>query len=162
MKQYLAVISFLSVFSINSYAELIKVKYESFDLIVVIDKDFKKYTDVMDTVAQKYNLKICVQDSFRLKNMKVNRAIVVPYEKSNHYVGHAIDINIIHNNQLYNSTRLKKYEILPIEIKQFIQECKNNGLYWGGELKVNDVVHFDDGLNYLDPVKYDELINIYQ
>jgi hypothetical protein len=162
MKSILASLVLLLVFSVNAYSELLKTKYVSFSDYIMIDIGFKKYMDTMDKIAVKYNLRICVQDSFRRKNTIVEKAIVIPFDRSNHFVGHAIDINIMLNDVLYNSTKLKQYKILPIEIKKFIEECKLAGLKWGGDIVVKDVVHFDDGLNYIDEKRYDELLIKYQ
>jgi len=141
---------------------LVVRKFDSFNEEVLIDKEFEYFARIIDHEAKKQNLQIMVQESFRVNGRAVNNAIVIPYEKSNHFIGHAIDINIVYKGIWYNSTKLKKYDELPIGIKNFIIGCKSKGISWGGDYRINDAVHFDDNLNNIDPVKYEWLYNLHQ
>ena len=157
----LSVFIVLLVISCTNNA-LITSSYASFDKTVTFEKGFKQYLDKMDALARKYSITINVQESFRRKDVKVENAIVRPVQTSNHLVGHAIDINIIYNNTLFNSTNLANYKDLPDEIKEFIKGCKSIGLRWGGDFKEIDAVHFDDNLYELNRKKYETLYKRYQ
>ena len=148
----------------TAYAQssLITIKYKSFDKPIEVDAGFEKHTEIMNKLALMNDLKIIVQQSFRKANEEIENAIVVPVKTSNHLVGHAIDINIEYAGKLYNSKLLKNYELLPEKIKIFIIGCRISKIRWGGDLKINDSVHFDDDLYDVDRKKYEELIELYQ
>jgi len=152
------------IIGLYAYSEegFVFIRYESFSEKILVDKSFEQYTRKMDSIAKGLSIKIMVQESFRVFGKAVENAIVIPFQKSNHYVGHALDINLVYNDVWYNSAKLKRYDELPEAIKSFIKQCKSNGLFWGGDLPVHDVVHFDDGLYSKDPVKYQYLFDYYQ
>jgi hypothetical protein len=147
-----------------AYAQssLITIKYKAFDKPIDIDNGFKKYTEIMNGLALMNDLKIIVQQAFRKANEEVENAIVVPVKTSNHLVGHAMDINIEYGGILYNSKLLKNYDLLPENIKIFIIGCRISKIRWGGDLKINDSVHFDDNLYEINNNGYEELYRMYQ
>jgi hypothetical protein len=122
-----------------------------------IDEDFELYLEKMNTIAQKYNITVVVNSSYRV-DANVRGAIVTPATHSNHMIGHAIDCNLLLNGTLYNSTRMQSD---TGTIRLFINEVKAAGFRWGGDFRKPDPVHFDDGLNLRDmPLwmkKYNEL-----
>lgn len=109
----------------------------------LIDEDFEPSLIKMNAVAVKYGITVKVNSSFR-KDANVKGAIVVPATHSNHMVGHGIDCNLIYKGILYNSVKMQSDTGI---IRQFINEVKASGLRWGGDFKLKDPVHFDDGLN---------------
>lgn len=111
--------------------------------ICTIDEDFETSLIKMNDIAKKYGITVIVNSSFR-KTANVQGAIVKPATHSNHMVGHAIDCNLMLNGKLYNSVMMQSSSGV---IRRFINEVKLTGLRWGGDFKVKDPVHFDDGLN---------------
>lgn len=86
-----------------------------------------------------------------------------PASRSNHLVGHAIDMNIQSGEGFFNSTLLKNdnFEQLPANIKSFIKAIRKvPALRWGGDF--NDPVHIDDGLNIAHPKLWDQKFAIIQ
>jgi hypothetical protein len=109
----------------------------------------------MDRLAEQNNLQIRVQQSFRKADGQITGSIVPPAERSNHLVGHAVDINIVYNGDTYTSSRLGNYDNLPQAIKNFISGCESAGIRWGGRFTPSDPVHFDDGINLNNRDWYD-------
>jgi hypothetical protein len=139
--------------------QIIVIKLRNFDKEVVIEEGFLKYLKVMESLAVQNNLQILVQQSFRMAEMPMAGNIVPPDTRSNHLVGHAIDINISLDGQSFNSSRLGNYEKLPKAIKNFILGCENAGMRWGGHFTPIDPVHFDDWINDKNPNWYDKWIS---
>lgn len=110
----------------------------------IVDEEFVPYLNIMATYTKLYGFKIYITSSYR-KDTNVSGAIVKPASMSNHLIGHAIDCNIIdEKGKLWNS---KMLENPSKNIQEFIDKLKSGGLRWGGDFKVKDTVHFDDGLN---------------
>ena len=122
-----------------------------------IDEDFEPFLMKMNAIAQKYNITVKVNSSYRV-DANVIGAIVKPATHSNHMIGHAIDCNLIHASGFYNSVKMQSDTGV---IRQFINEVKAAGFRWGGDFRKPDPVHFDDGLNIKDMTawiaKYDNL-----
>jgi len=122
-----------------------------------IDEDFEPTLIKVNAIAQKYNITVHINSSFRV-DANVRGAIVKPATHSNHMIGHAIDCNLEHAGGFYNSARMQTDTGV---IRQFINEVKAAGLRWGGDFRKPDPVHFDDGLNIKDmtawTAKYDKL-----
>ena len=136
-----------------------------------VDEDFVSYLDKMNEAAQKRMITIGVTSAFRLNSDHINGAVVTPAKKSNHFVGHAIDLNLICNGMVFKSDDLsiayqtKVPTIIQQIIKNFIAECKTDGMRYGGDFKptetANDPVHMDSGLYQRDPEKWKELYTAY-
>ena len=152
------------VLSLNvfSQTELMTIKCQSFDKEVIVDSDFLNKIILIDEYSKKHNIHILVQQSFRIVGEKIDNAIVNPILRSNHFVGHAIDLNIEYDGIWYNSTKLRKYSELPEAIINFIMFCQINGIRWGGDFIVQDVVHFDDNIEETNPMLYNALFLSYQ
>jgi hypothetical protein len=148
----------------NIFAQsyLTTVKLRSFDTPITVDIDFLEKVKLIDSYAANNQLEIITQQSLRILGEEVTNQVVKPYYRSNHYIGHAIDINIKYKGELYNSTKLRKYGELPEEIKGLIVYCRNNGIRWGGYFKQPDVVHFDDNIDEINPRVYEYLFQKYQ
>lgn len=103
-----------------------------------------------------------ITSSFRKSGQVIGGAIVTPASRSNHYVGHAIDMNLAGPGYWCNSRCLGD----PNQhqgVKCFIGKIRGDlGLRWGGDFNVKDVVHIDDGLNLQKPKAYDALYNLLQ
>lgn len=111
-----------------------------------IDEDFAPLLEKMNEIAIKHQITVVVISSFRIDE-NVKGAIVTPATHSNHMIGQAIDCNIEHAGQYYNSSKMQSDTGV---IHQFIQECKAAGFRWGGDFGKKDPVHFDSGLNVND------------
>ena len=125
-----------------------------------IDDDFESTLIKINEIAQKYNITVHINSSYR-PDAHVPGAIVKPATHSNHMIGHAIDCNLMHQRKFYNSKLMQSDTGI---IRQFINELKMNGIRWGGDFGKPDPVHFDDGLNINNMLawtaKYNEIHGI--
>jgi hypothetical protein len=120
-----------------------------------IDSDFEASMNSISAAAVKNDVLVHVTSSFRTSTV-VPGAVVTPVDKSNHMVGHAIDMNVEYGKKhasYCNSTCLGG--TLPAAVKGFIDDVKAAGLRWGGDFSDKDPVHFDDGLNVDNPTGWD-------
>lgn len=104
------------------------------------------------------HLQIVLTSSFRKDDgRKLQGAIVTPSKRSNHFVGHAIDMNVL-DGSLCNSKCLGNKNKHSAGVKCFISKIKGNiALRWGGDFSKPDPVHIDDGLNRSDRNQYNQL-----
>jgi hypothetical protein len=131
---------------------------------ILADKAFFPTLDLIDSIAANNNVFIYVTGSFRPKGYNPNGPIVPPAVRSNHLVGHAIDINVDYFDQAGKLKRCGGPTIgnclgmasLPAPVAGFIQGIQASGLRWGGTFSKPDVVHIDDGYNG-NASKWDEL-----
>lgn len=107
------------------------------------------------------NFQVYVTSSFRKPGQVITGAIVEPDKRSNHYVGHAIDMNVWDKNgKLCNSKCLRHSLNLHPDVQCFIEKVRNDpDLRWGGDFTPKDEVHIDDGINCRKPSVYDKLYN---
>ena len=125
-----------------------------------IDKAFLPAIQRIDELAGKNGLNVIVTGSnaasFRPEGTVVSGAIVTPAARSNHKVGHAIDMNleVVADGEYYNSKRLDSNKAADWDpkITAFIKGLRDDlELRWGGSFVNNpDPVHIDDGLNLLN------------
>jgi hypothetical protein len=97
--------------------------------------------------------------TFRIHGSYVPGAIAPPAARSNHLVGHAIDMNVLYGAgyvRRCNSTCLLSATRPPV-VTDFINAVKAAGLRWGGNFP-NDIdpVHFDDNYYRRSPAQYAE------
>jgi hypothetical protein len=131
---------------IKTYTTMKQFTSTNFNGDCTIDEDFEPTLVKMNEIAGKYNITVQVISSFRM-DTNVKGAIVTPATHSNHLIGHAIDCNLVHAGQYYNSAKMQTDTGV---VRQFINELKAEGIRWGGDFKKPDPVHFDDGLNLKD------------
>jgi len=139
------------------------VGYEN--LQVVVDSAFVPCMDRINDYAKKNNVIIYVTHSFRKKDQKLTGTIVPPAVKSNHLVGHAIDMNVLFNNVLYESKDMykTKWNTLPLNVKNFLNQIRKDPiLRWGGDFNPEDPVHIDDDLFERNLELWQELYAVYQ
>lgn len=132
---------------------------------VIVDFDFVSCMEKINSYAKKNDVIICVTHSFREKKQRLTGAIVSPAVKSNHLVGHAIDMNVLFNDILYESKDMykHKWDTLPLNVKSFLNQVrKDPELRWGGDFNPEDPVHIDDKLSSRNPDLWQELYNTYQ
>jgi len=123
------------------------------------DVDFFPALERLNQFAKECNVSIYVTSSAREPNRQVSGAIVKPATRSNHMIGHAIDMNLQSASGFFNSKKLKKanFSKLPAEIKGFLQMVRDDSqLRWGGDFGKEDPVHIDDNLNNRDPELWDK------
>ncbi len=127
---------------------------------LVVDKGFVEKINRINDYATNNNVKVFITDSFRATN-DVSGAIVTPSERSNHLVGHAIDMNLMYgaNYGDYCNSGCLSQDTLPQDIQVFIEDIRSDsGLRWGGDFSTPDVVHIDDGLNLRSPDQWEALL----
>lgn len=125
---------------------------------VISDREFFPLLDRLAEFAGDCDVSIHVTSSIREPERRVNGAIVPPASRSNHLVGHAIDMNVRTASELFNSAKLRKSKLraLPRNVRRFIQLVRDDPvLRWGGDFSREDPVHIDDGLNIRDPDRWD-------
>lgn len=123
------------------------------------DVDFMPHLDRLNQYARDGSVKIYITSSAREPGRTVAGAIVKPASRSNHLVGHGIDMNLQSASGFYNSSKLKKskFAALPSEIKDLLNLVRNDEvLRWGGDFRREDPVHIDDQLNLRHPDLWDK------
>lgn len=129
---------------------------------VLADIEFIPYLNIINGLASSNRLKIFVTSSTRPFGVPVS-GIVPAASRSNHLVGHAIDMNIQVGSTLLNSTALGSFRTLPASVQKFIQEIRRDpDLRWGGDFRPVDPVHIDSGLNIRDPATWNAKFPIIQ
>lgn len=129
---------------------------------VLADVEFIPFLDIINTFARNNGLKIFVTSSTRAFGVPVN-GIVPAASRSNHLIGHAIDMNIQIGSKLFNSTALDNFGSLPNAIQNFINAIRQDpDLRWGGDFSPVDSVHIDDELNRRDPATWNAKFPIIQ
>lgn len=122
------------------------------------DFDFFPCLDRLNEFAVDCGLEIFVTSSTREPDRAVRGAIVTPATRSNHLVGHAIDMNLKSESGFFNSKKLRRGNLskLPDEVRRFIQMVRDDvQLRWGGDFSREDPVHIDDALNRIDEARWD-------
>lgn len=124
---------------------------------VTADVDFFPFLDRLAEFAARSTLKIFVTSSARDPGADVRGAIVKPATRSNHLVGHAIDMNLqSESGRFFNSKMLKELDTQPQYVRRFIERIRKDPvLRWGGDFRTRDVVHIDDALNVRFPEVWD-------
>lgn len=121
-----------------------------------VDRAFLPVIKRINEIAGKAGVKIIISGpnaaSFRPEGTVVQGAIVKPAARSNHKVGHAIDMNlwIPSKSKRYNSAALalSARANWDPEVAEFFRLIKAEGsIRWGGEFSTPDPVHLDDGIN---------------
>jgi hypothetical protein len=125
---------------------------------VTADIEFVELLKVIDGYAAEAGVKLSITHSFRKAKQAIRGAIVPPAKRSNHLVGHAIDMNISLGGRLYTSRKLKKSKLKkqPKKVQAFVKRVREDArLRWGGDFSKQDPVHIDDGLNVRNKAAWD-------
>lgn len=124
---------------------------------VTADVDFFPFLDRLAEFAGRSTLRIFVTSSTRDPGADVRGAIVKPARRSNHLVGHAIDMNLQSDSgRFFNSKMLKDLDAQPLYVRRFIERIRKDPiLRWGGDFRTKDVVRIDDSLNERLPAVWD-------
>jgi hypothetical protein len=121
--------------------------------------DFHRSLRWIEQFAEDCDVHVVVTHSFRRREVDLSDAIVAPAKRSNHLVGHAIDMNLIVNGQWLNSKKLARanHPNLPLQARCFIGMLRDHAtLRWGGDFVHQDPVHIDDNLSRRDPRAWED------
>jgi len=115
------------------------------------DLAFHQALTRIDNYAANAGVFVYVTQSLRHKDRQPVGAVVPPAKRSNHLVGHAIDMNLYVGNRSnwFNSRKLKRKNLpsLPSAVRNFIEMIRGDDiLRWGGDFIREDPVHIDDNL----------------
>jgi len=117
---------------------------------LMIDEDFRPAVERMNNFLTQHTLKMFITSSARRQGQILHGTVVPPAGMSNHLIGHAVDMNIMMDGQLFNGDALASPATLPARIRAFFEDIKaDNDLHWG--IDFNDPVHIDDRTNVLRP-----------
>ncbi len=128
------------------------------------DNQFVAALQKINNYAGNHDVQIYVTDSFRPLGARAA-------SRSNHYAGHAIDMNIKYQGILYTSTDLSPSNLvnLPQQVQDFIYDIRHDGaLRWGGDFHdrfgkpAPEPWHIDDRLNINNPTGWQERVNALQ
>lgn len=116
----------------------------------VISEVLLEYLKKADAKAHELCLTIKINDALRVVGIPVSGAVVKPAKRSQHFIGHAIDCNLIDGDN-WNSSKTFKEGNETDNAKSFIKAMKEYGMRWGGDFakktsKGYDPVHFDKKL----------------
>jgi len=109
---------------------------------IVVDVDFASALRRLDQSARGLQVRLIVTQALRLVGDAVSGAIVPPAKKSQHLIGHAVDLNIADGDVLNNS-RLYAAKKWTANAKQFADGAVAGGLRWNAKFSPVDPVHFD-------------------
>ena len=132
---------------------------------VLVDIEFVHQLKKVNEFARDLGLQVHVTSSARQHGVAVGNNIVMPASRSNHLVGHAIDMNLKKDGDFFNSSALRKRALRrqPKAVRDFIKAIRDDDvLRWGGDFRVEDPVHIDDALNLRDPVAWEDKFRIIQ
>lgn len=115
---------------------------------VLVHADFAdKIRCMMNEEAKKAKVTLRINQTFRREDVSPTGAVVSPAKKSQHLVGHAVDLNIVDAGTV-NSSAMFNAGAETAGADTFVDGVKAEGLRWGGDFHPSDPVHFDD---FLDP-----------
>jgi len=97
--------------------------------------------------ANRANVHLRINQAFRRADVPPSGSVVAPATKSQHLVGHAVDINIV-DGPTINTASMFLAKKATAAALAYIQAVKAKGYRWGGDFSNVDPIHFDD---FLDP-----------
>ncbi|WP_411990769.1 M15 family metallopeptidase [Agarivorans sp. DSG3-1] len=112
----------------------------------VVSVSLLPYIKTMNIEAKKLGLKIVINQSLRQLGIPPKGAVVTPAKRSQHYIGHAVDVNIVDGSN-WNTSATFKAQKATNSAKLFIAAMKKAGLRWGGNFSKMDSPHFDRKLD---------------
>jgi hypothetical protein len=114
---------------------------------VLVHTDFAgALSGTMNDEAKKAGVTLRINQTFRRQGVPPTGAVVPPASRSQHLVGHAIDLNIVDGDTV-NTSAMFKNGTETDNADKFIAAVKGHGLRWGGDFSTDDPPHFDDFLN---------------
>lgn len=165
MKSRLLFVLVLLVFGvtlITGQCDLYTYKGSNFMNSARVHSGFAENIKKINDFAAECGVQVYVTSSFRKSGQAIKNAIVQPATRSNHLVGHAIDMNLVEGSLWCNSKCLQNWQCNQGGVRCFIQKIRaTTSLRWGGDFSEKDPVHIDDGLNRKSR-DYDTLYNLLQ
>lgn len=133
--------------------------------LIRIDEDFVVYLTQIDEKLKTLDLRLIVTSSLRKPDQDITNTVVEPAKSSNHFVGHALDFNLQHGGEYYNSKRITDLDVSQenaddpvsdVQVKRFLNWLAKDAtpLRWGGVFATPDPIHLDDALNINDQAAY--------
>lgn len=111
---------------------------------ILVHQDFASTVcSRMNDAAKKTKVTLKINQSFRIQGIPPSGAVVVPASKSQHFIGHAVDLNILDGETLVTAAMLNDGKETD-NADKFITSVKGSGIRWGGDFDTTDPVHFDD------------------
>ena len=96
----------------------------------------------MDVEAGRLGMTLNLNQALRIAGAPVSGAVVTPARKSQHLLGHALDLNMIDGTS-WNTAADFRAGNETENAKTFIATMKANGMRWGGDFRKADTPHFD-------------------
>ncbi|XP_044163132.1 uncharacterized protein LOC114975662 [Acropora millepora] len=160
---FVLVLLLFGVTLITGRCDLYTYKGSNFMNSARVHSGFAGNIKKINDFAAECGVKVYVTSSFRKSGQAIKNAIVQPATRSNHFVGHAIDMNLVEGSLWCNSKCLQNWRYNQGGVSCFIQKIRaSTSLRWGGDFSKKDPVHIDDGLNYKSRSGYDTLYNLLQ
>lgn len=108
----------------------------------LLSRDMAVDVKAMDAKALELGITLSFNQCFRVVGIPVRGAVVTPATKSQHLIGHAIDLNIHDGGTVVTSAHYRA-KTETENAKSFIEAMKERGLRWGGNFSKMDPPHFD-------------------
>jgi hypothetical protein len=109
---------------------------------VLVNQDFIQGMNMLDNAAILHGVTLRLNQTFRVQDQPVSGAVVTPATRSQHLIGHAVDLNIV-DGETVNTSNLFWAGNATANAKALIQTVKQAGLRWGGDFGTSDPPHFD-------------------
>jgi hypothetical protein len=141
-------LSLKSVSNVNTSDTFKVLEYpQAQDGEVLVHADFAdSIKSTLNDEAKKAKVTLNINQTFRVHNASVGGAVVTPAKKSQHLVGHAVDLNIADGDTV-NTAAMFNSGTETDAADSFIKAVKSKGVRWGGDFSDTDPVHFDDNLD---------------
>jgi peptidoglycan hydrolase-like protein with peptidoglycan-binding domain len=111
---------------------------------VLVHQDFASViSSTLNDAAKTAKVSLNINQTFRVQGVPPSGAVVPPASKSQHLIGHAVDLNIVDGTTI-NSSAMFKNETETDNADAFVSAVKKKGIRWGGDFNETDPVHFDD------------------
>jgi hypothetical protein len=111
---------------------------------VLVHQDFASViSSTLNDAAKTAKVSLNINQTFRVQGVPPSGAVVPPASKSQHLIGHAVDLNIVDGTTI-NSSAMFKNETETDNADAFVSTVKKKGIRWGGDFNETDPVHFDD------------------
>lgn len=109
---------------------------------MLVHQDFVSWLVSMNDKAKANAVSLRVNQAFRVQGLPVSGAVVPPASKSQHLIGHALDVNIVDGTTV-NTSAMFIAGTATQAAKDFTKAAKGLGLRWGGDFSPKDPPHFD-------------------
>ncbi len=124
---------------------------------IVAHVDFHRALHRLHEFADLADVTIHVTRSYQKPEPGARNAPASFAQRSNHQVGHAIDMNIIVADERLDAQRLRRehFRDLPAKARYWLQQIRDDReLRWGGDFLRQDPVHIDDDLYGRDSAQW--------